>query len=304
MTPVREPAGTAVDAEALLRLRHVVAEARRGSARRTAALPGQIVTRRRGRGSETDDVRAWSHGDDVRHIDRNTTARTGEPHVRTFRDERDETTLLLADFRPAMLFGTRRALRSVAAAEILALAGWRALAMGGRVAMLAVGAGEPVFVRPVAGERAMVAVIGGLGRAHAAALALPAAADPPLAAALETSARTLRRGGTVVLASGLDSPGDGFDEAVRQLVHRVDLRVALISDAFERAPPPGTYPFLTFAGRRGVRSVAGGPQTPASRHAAEAARLARLGAAAVRFDAERPPEDHIVTLGMLHGDRR
>lgn len=298
-----EPYGTAVDAEALLRLRHVAAEARRGRSRRTAPLPGQIPTRRRGRGSETDDVRAWSHGDDVRHIDRNTTARTGEPHVRTFRDERDETTLLLADFRPSMLFGTCRALRSVAAAEILALAGWRALALGGRVAMLAVGAGEPVFVRPVAGERAMAAVIGGLGRAHAAALALPRTADPPLAPALEVAARPLRRGGTIVLATGLDGPEGDLDAAVRHVVQRIDLRVALISDAFERRPPAGTYPFLTFAGLRGVRTVAGARQAAAEAHAAAIARLARLGAAAARFDAERPPEAHVAALWMLHGHR-
>ncbi|TXM93858.1 DUF58 domain-containing protein, partial [Methylobacterium sp. WL122] len=62
-------------------------------------------------------------GDDRRHIDRNATARTGILHVRTHHDERDRAVVLLADFRPSMLFGTRRALRSVAAAEALASLG-------------------------------------------------------------------------------------------------------------------------------------------------------------------------------------
>ncbi|MFD1333947.1 DUF58 domain-containing protein, partial [Methylopila musalis] len=103
---------------------------RRGASgpRRLAARPGGVVTRRRGRGSEIDDVRPWTDGDDIRHIDRHATARTGELHARTFRDERERAALLVADFRPAMLFGTRRAFRSIAGAEALALLGWRAVA--------------------------------------------------------------------------------------------------------------------------------------------------------------------------------
>ena len=64
------------------------------------------------------------------------TARTGEPHVRTFRDERERTLLLLVDLRPSMLWGTRRALRSAAAVEAAALAGWRALETGGRIGFI------------------------------------------------------------------------------------------------------------------------------------------------------------------------
>ena len=82
---------------------------------RPAGFPG----RRRGAGLETIDVRPFVEGDDVRHLDRNVTARTGLPHVRSFREERGATVLLVADFRAPMLWGTRRVLRSVAAAEAL-----------------------------------------------------------------------------------------------------------------------------------------------------------------------------------------
>ena len=75
-------------------------------------------------------MRLWSEGDDRRFIDRNATARTGELHVRTHHDERDRAVVLVADFRPSMLFGTRRALRSVAAAEALVLLGWRIVGDG------------------------------------------------------------------------------------------------------------------------------------------------------------------------------
>ncbi|RVU17555.1 DUF58 domain-containing protein, partial [Methylobacterium oryzihabitans] len=135
--PLAAP-GIALEAGALMGLRHL---ARRGAAPRTRALvglPGGIVTRRRGRGSEPDDVRLWAEGDDVRHIDRNSTARTGQLHTRTHHEERDRAVVMLADFRPSMLFGTRRALRSVAAAEALALLGWRVAGDGGRVGLAVV----------------------------------------------------------------------------------------------------------------------------------------------------------------------
>lgn len=305
MTAALDPArGTVVDSEDLMRLRHLVGASRRPARRRTAALPGPIVTRRRGRGSEIDDVRLWAHGDDVRHIDRNATARTGTPHVRTFRDERDETTLLVADFRPSMLFGSRRALASVAAAEILAMAGWRAVAAGGRVALATVAAGEPILVRPAPGERAMTAVIGGLDHAHAAAVAGWNGADPPLAEVLDRAGRLLRRGGTLVLASRLAAPGDDFEAALQRLTVRVSVRVALLSDAFERVAPAGVYPFVDPDGRSGVRVVgAGRGRTPGGDdRAGLVARLARLGVAAIVFPVEDPPEAALRTLEDLHGD--
>ncbi|WP_075217582.1 DUF58 domain-containing protein [Mongoliimonas terrestris] len=288
--------GTTVDPERLLGLRFVAAEARRAARRRTSATPGPFVTRRRGRGSETDDVRTWSHGDDIRHIDRNVTARTGEPHVRTFRDERERTTLLVADFRPAMLFGTRRAFLSVAAAEALALAGWSANADGGRVGLYAVSAGEPVFVKPAPGDRAMVAAIGGLARAHRRALSAVAAGGeatgdgglsvPGLEAALENAARMLPPGGTLVLASGLDGADEAFDTAARRVTQRVDLDVLVLSDAFERVPPRGVYPFQAPDGRRAVGLIDGPPRTGDGR----VERMRALGARALLLPAEASPE--------------
>ncbi|WP_158808463.1 DUF58 domain-containing protein, partial [Beijerinckia sp. L45] len=126
-------AGVDLDVDALLRLRHLAARMRDPRTLPRSPMPGDIIHRRRGRGLEVHDIRVWSEGDDIRHLDHNATARTGVPHTRTYLDERERTVLLIADFRPSMLFGTRRALRSVAAAETVALLGWRAIARGGRV---------------------------------------------------------------------------------------------------------------------------------------------------------------------------
>ena len=98
-----------------------------------SALSGRRASRLRGRGLEFEEIRAYLPGDDVRAIDWKVTARTGSPHVRVTREERDRPALLLVDQRQAMFFGTVLAMKSVTAAEIAALAAWRILGAGDRV---------------------------------------------------------------------------------------------------------------------------------------------------------------------------
>lgn len=293
-----EPDGSIIDPDRLIHLRFAAAEAGRTRRLKTSGQPGPFVTKRRGRGSETDDIRTWSPGDDIRHVDRNVTARTGIPHVRTFRDERERTTLLFADFRAPMLFGTRRAFLSVAAAEVLALAGWSLALEGGRVGLIAVSSGEPELVRPATGERAMLAIVGALARAHRAALERPSEGDGPLAPHLRAAARSIPSGSSLMLATALDDPGSGFDDAVAQALDRVDVTAFLMTDAFEEAPPPGTYPFLDPAGRRGLGLVDGKAER------AEDPRLARLrglGIRAVACSAAEAPEVSQPVLEAIHG---
>jgi uncharacterized protein (DUF58 family) len=282
--------------EALMGLRHL---ARRGAApatRTLAGLPGGIVTRRRGRGSEPEDVRPWTEGDDRRHIDRNATARTGQLHVRTHHDERDRAVVLLADFRPSMLFGTRRTLRSVAAAEALALLGWRIVADGGRVGLAVASAGEPTVLRPAGGERAMAAVTGALAVAHAQALEATETADPPLEPLLGIAASLLPSGGHLVIASALDAPGAEFDRLLGLVAERVSVRLVLVSDAFERARRPGFFPFALSDGRRGsLRADGAGAQALDARLADYAAR----GIAGLRLDVEAPPEAYAPLMERL-----
>ncbi len=291
--------GVDLDAMMLMGLRHLARRTPPSTPRRLAARPGGIVTRRRGRGSETDDVRLWADGDDIRHIDRNSTARTGEPHVRTFRDERERAVLLVADFRPAMLFGTKRAFRSVAAAEALAIVGWRAAAEGGRIGVLAIGADDPDFVRPKGGERAMTAVVGVMARAHARALGQTDRADPPLADALETAVGALPRGGRLVLATGLDAPGDGLDDVLRAATARIGVSVLLVTDPFERTAPAGSYAFLTRSGRRGWLSGARASAAPDAR----VHRLSALGVPVFTVDVAASPEQTAAALERIDAAR-
>lgn len=60
----------------------------------------------KGRGMEFEEVRPYVEGDDVRHIDWNVMARTDEPHVKVFREERELTVMLAIDVSGSMGFGS------------------------------------------------------------------------------------------------------------------------------------------------------------------------------------------------------
>lgn len=249
--------GTNVTAQMLIEQRRAVLKQMR-TPPPTSALPGGFAVKKRGQGQVIADSRIFVQGDETRYVDRGATARTGILHVRTFHEERDRVTFLVADFRPSMLWGMRRAFRSVAAAEALAWIGWQSVEAGGRVGLLAITAGAPVIVGTRGGTRGMLAVIGGLVQAHDSAMRDATAAagqsaqleEPQLCHALDGLKRIVPRGGSVVIASALDRLGDGFDAVVGNLSRYHTPRFLLIEDRALQELPPGHYPIRGPDGRR------------------------------------------------------
>ncbi len=60
----------------------------------------------RGQGMEFEDIREYVPGDDVRHIDWNVTARTGEPFIKVYKEERQVTVLLVVDVSGSTRIGS------------------------------------------------------------------------------------------------------------------------------------------------------------------------------------------------------
>lgn len=279
----RTESGLELRAEDLLGLRRYLRQPTGGRwhpDQRPAGFPGK----RRGAGLETVDVRVFSEGDDPRYLDRNVTARTGVPHVRSFREERGATVILVADFRRDMLWGTRRALRSVVAAEALALGGWRAVEAGGRVGLYAFSGAGALFVAPRGRVSGIAAVAGGLAAAHEAALGTTEA-GPVLVEALEAAARLAPTGATLVLASAFDDLGAEFGAFAGALGRAGRLKVVLVRDAFEVAPPPGIYPYGDARGHRRWGRISAGDVGET-----RDAELERLGIAVMSVEGAAGPE--------------
>ena len=79
-------------------------------------LAGEYESVFKGRGMEFDEVREYQHGDDVRTIDWNVTARMGHPYVKRFVEERELTVILCVDASSSGSFGTTDRLKKEVAA--------------------------------------------------------------------------------------------------------------------------------------------------------------------------------------------
>lgn len=79
---------------------------------------GEYRSSFRGEGIEFEDVRPYVPGDEIRRIDWNVTARTGYPHVKVFREEREKNIILLVDISGSMYFGSKRKICSLIAGAL------------------------------------------------------------------------------------------------------------------------------------------------------------------------------------------
>ncbi|MDA3874776.1 MAG: DUF58 domain-containing protein [Kiritimatiellae bacterium] len=109
-----------------IRTRHLV----------TDVLAGQYHSAFKGAGMEFEEVREYQPGDDIRSIDWNVTARTGHPFIKTFREERELTVLLVVDMSASLRFGSGSQLKQEIAAEIAALLALAAIRNQDNVALL------------------------------------------------------------------------------------------------------------------------------------------------------------------------
>lgn len=263
--------GIHLDAQDLLALRdEALRTARhRPATRRAGVAPSRLP----GSGMDLREIRAYVPGDDTRRLDPSATARTGRPHVRALHEDRDDITLLIADFRPAMLWGTGPRLRSLSAAGHLARSGWRAVARQGAVGLIAVAAGQVRSIPPATGDGQMAAICTMMADRHRAALN-DLGPDMPLAEALALAARIAPPGARILLAT--DPNGcEGAEALLTRLARGRRLEVALMLDPLDVSPPDRAMP-VVLEGRPLVAQLV--PVDLGER----IARLAAMGATALK----------------------
>lgn len=239
MTDIDDKAGV------VARLEDLVAERRRAGGklsppRKVRTLEaGPYHSAFQGRGMEFDEVRAYQPGDDVRTIDWRVTARTGRPHTKLFHEERERPVLLLVDARPPMRFGTRRAFKSVAAAEAAALVAWAAREGGDRTGLVLLTPSGPVERPPRRHREALMRLLQALAAGTAD---WSDGTGPGLAEGLARLRRVARPGALVYVISDFhDFDGDAERHLARLAAH-TDVSCLLVHDRLEAEPPaPGRY---------------------------------------------------------------
>ena len=107
----------------------------------------------KGRGMSFSEVRQYQVGDDVRDIDWNVTARTGEPHIKIFEEERELTVMLLVDISGSSFFGTQGQWKQDLITEICALIAFSADSNQDKVGLLLFSKQPELFIPPSKGRQ-------------------------------------------------------------------------------------------------------------------------------------------------------
>ena len=288
----RDPQGALAPAAVARAARLLWVRSRREA---TSWLVGGYTSSFRGGGIEFEELRPYVPGDDVRSIDWNATARSGEPWVKRFREERAHTVLLLLDVSASMGFGTTGRSKLAAAAHAAALLAAAAGRAGDRVGLVTFADEVRTALPPARGAahgwRLVRAIAEQAARAEGAT-ALAAAADWALAQA--------RRRALIVLLSDFRDPAlaqaaaSGAGSPLAALARRHELVSILVEDPRERA-------LLAAGGLRLVDAEGGGAVRVLGTGARRRARYAAAAEARRRALLRRLRSDGADTLVLATG---
>jgi uncharacterized protein (DUF58 family) len=197
-------------------------------------LAGDYRSRLLGQGSELAQIRPYVLGDDVRQIDWNVTARTGDPHVRVQHAERVLVTWLVLDTSPSMTFGTAERRKADVAEGVAIAIGHVATRRGNRLGVVTFGDANPRSAPVRQGRRGLLGLLSALRDEHANGDACVGATS--LGEAIRRADALARQRSLVVLVSDFRGPND-WRRPLLQLAGRHDVLAVEIRDPREQELP-------------------------------------------------------------------
>jgi uncharacterized protein (DUF58 family) len=191
---------------------------------------GEYHSAFKGRGIEFSEVRPYQIGDDIRFIDWNVSARSGDTYVKVFEEEREQTLMLAVDISGSGDFGTSSQFKRELAAEICAVIAFSAIQNNDKVGLMLFSDEVELLVPPKKGRKHVLRVIRDLF-AHE-----PRSRGTNLSNALEHVLHLLRRRSIVIVISDfLDSD---FEKPLRAVRQRHDTIAIRLNDRREESLPP------------------------------------------------------------------
>lgn len=184
-----------------------------------------------GAGSEGGEGRLYQPGDDVRRIDWNLTARSGDVHVRNTIAERELETWFVIDGSASLDFGTARHEKRDLAASVVGAFGFLVVRAGNRIGAVVYDGSGTRVIPPRAGRSAVLDLVLRLQRRDRTEGEAASLAD-----AMRKVRLLARRRGLVVIVSDLLDASD-WSKELRALTARHEVVVAHLSDPREDQLP-------------------------------------------------------------------
>lgn len=124
-----------------------------------SSFAGQYQSVFKGRGMNFEEVRPYSPGDEIRAIDWNVTARTGEPYIKKFTEEREMTVMIILDVSASGNFGSVQESKRELAAEVAAILAFSAIHNNDKVGLLLFSDRVELFIPPKKGRHHILRLI-------------------------------------------------------------------------------------------------------------------------------------------------
>ncbi len=123
------------------------------------SFSGEYHTSFKGQGLDFEDYREYQHGDETRFIDWKVTARMREPHIRTFREERELSVMLAVDVSGSGRYASGRLSKKQKAARIAAVLAFCAKHNGDKVGLLLFTDRTELYLPPAKGTKHVLRMI-------------------------------------------------------------------------------------------------------------------------------------------------
>ncbi|MGB1250621.1 MAG: DUF58 domain-containing protein [Candidatus Promineifilaceae bacterium] len=192
------------------------------------SLGGEYQSVFKGRGMEFDEVRPYQPGDDIRTIDWNVTARTGEPYIKRFVEERELTVMLVVDASGSGEFGSKERFKRDLAAEITAVLAFSATTNNDKVGLIVFTDRIEMFIPPRKGRRHVLRIIRDL-------LAFePEGTGTDIKLALDTVNNVLKRRSIIFIVSDFLDDWNKYSRKMAITNRRHDLIAIDLDDPLEQ----------------------------------------------------------------------
>lgn len=120
---------------------------------------GEYHSAFKGRGMAFSENREYQHGDEIRSIDWNVTARLNHPYVKVFEEERELTAMIVVDVSGSEDFGTKAMLKRQLITELTAVLAFSALQNNDKIGVLLFSDQIELFIPPKKGKSHILRII-------------------------------------------------------------------------------------------------------------------------------------------------
>ncbi len=190
---------------------------------------GEYQSAFKGRGMEFSEVRAYTFGDDVRQIDWNVTARSNEPYIKVFEEEREQTLMLCVDISTSGLFGSHRQTKMELATELSAVLAFSAIKNGDKVGMVLFSDRIEKVIPPKKGKNHVLRLIREIFATK------PSGKKTDIQSALKYLGKLVSRRAIIVLLS--DFEDQNYEKQLKTINRKHDLVNMVIRDRLEDTLP-------------------------------------------------------------------